>query len=333
MKPGNSISFPMGHLIIAGGLFLALFCVGSQALAQRAYPTKPIRILLGSGPGGLADVTTRLVGQQLSERLGQPVVVENRPSAGGVIATQTVATAPPDGHTLMVMVTGNAISKSLLKSLPYDLEKDFTPVTSVAFFDLLVLVKADSPYKTVSDLLSAARTKQAGINIGSTSTGSVQNLTSHLFGSTTAVKNTIIAYKTSGDILSGLLRSDVDIGIDAYTSMKSALDAGQIRPLASSGPSRSRFQPNVPTMKESGFPDFEVIGWNSIFAPAGTPAGVISTLNRHIAEIVAMPEIQKRFLELGVEPRTGTPEEMGAMFKADIRKFEAVIKRAGIERQ
>jgi tripartite-type tricarboxylate transporter receptor subunit TctC len=311
----------------------AALCAAGQALAQAAYPTKPIRFLLGSGPGGLADVTTRLFGQKLGERLGQAVVVENRPSAGGVIATQTVAGSPPDGHTLMVMVSGNAISKSLLKSLPYDLEKDFIPVTSVAFFDLLVLVKTDSPHKTVNDLLNAPRAKQAGINIGSTSTGSVQNLTSHLFASTTQVKNTIITYKTSGDMLGALLRGDVDIAIDAYTSLKGAIDARQIRALASSGPTRSRLHPNVPTMKESGFPDFEVIGWNSIFAPAGTPAAVISMLNRNIVEIVALPEIQKRFLEIGAEPRTSTPEEMAAFFKRDIQKFEAVIKRAGIERQ
>ena len=314
--------------------FLAALCVATtQALAQGAYPNKPIRFLLGSGPGGLADVTTRLVGQKLSERFGQAVVVENRPSAGGVLATQAVATSAPDGHTLMVMVSGNAISKSLLKSLPYDLEKDFVPVTSVAFFDLLVLVKQDSPHKNVADLLNAPRTKQQGINIGSTNTGAVQNLTAHLFASTTGVKGSIIPYKTSGDMLGALLRGDVDIALDAYTSLKGAIDSKQIRALASSGPTRSRLLPDVPTMKESGFADFEVIGWNSIFAPAKTPPAVIATLNKAIVEIVAQPDVQKRFLEIGAEPRTGTPEEMGAFFRRDIQKFEAVIKRAGIERQ
>ena len=313
-------------------LALSFAVFSGPALAQ-SYPTKPIRVMIGSGAGGLADVTTRLVGQKLTERLGQPVVVENRPSAGGILATQAVATAAPDGHTLMVMVTGNAASKSLLKSLPYDLEKDFAPITSVAFFDLLVLVKSDSPLKSIADVVALAKSKPGGLNVATTSTGSVQNLTGHLLVAATGVKANIITYKTSGDMLGSVLRGDTEFAIDAYTSLKAAIVGKQLRPIVSTGPARSQSLPEVPTMKESGYKDFEMIGWNSLFAPAGTPPATIALLNKHVREILALPDVQKRFLELGVEAKAGTPEEMGALFKSTIDKFADAVKRAGIEKQ
>ena len=313
---------------------LGMVSIVPQASAQStAYPSKPIRVMIGSGAGGLADVTTRLVGQKLTDRLGQPVVVENRPSAGGILATQAVATAAPDGHTLMVMVTGNAASKSLLKTLPYDLEKDFAPITSVAFFDLLVLVKGDSPLKTIADVVALAKTKPGGLNIATTSTGSVQNLTGHLLVAATAVKANIITYKTSGDMLGSVLRGDTEFAIDAYTSLKAAITAKQLRPIVSSGPARSQLLAEVPTMKEAGYKDFEMIGWNSLFAPAGTPPATIALLNRHVREILALPDVQQRFLDLGVEAKASTPEEMGQLFKGTIGKFADAVQRAGIQKQ
>lgn len=329
IKPEANSWLRAGRLL-AGIAALAL-C--AHAAAQDAYPSKPIRIVLGSGVGGLADVTTRLVGQKLAERLGQQVVVENKPGAGGITATQSVATAAPDGYTLMVMVTGNTIAKSLLKSLPFDLERDFTPITSVAFFDLLLLVKNDSPLKNINDLRSLAIKKPGGINIGTTSIGSVQNLTAHLFTSMTGMKTSIIPYKTSGDILIGLMRGDIDIGFDAYTSLRAGIDSHQIRAIASTGPARSSTLPDVPTMKEYGMKDYEVIGWNSLYAPAGTPPEVVALLNRHVNEIIAMPEVRKRFNELGAEPKAGTAREMGNLMKNNIDKWSTVIKRAGIEQQ
>jgi tripartite-type tricarboxylate transporter receptor subunit TctC len=313
-------------------LLAVSLCLSSAAAAQ-AYPSKPIRFMIGSGAGGLADVTTRLVGQKLSERLGQPVVVENRPSAGGILATQAVAQSEPDGHTLMIMVTGNAASKSLLKTLPYDLEKDFAPVTSVAFFDLLVLVKNDAPVKSVADIVALAKAKPAGLNVATTSTGSVQNLTGHLLVAVTGVKANIITYKTSGDMLGSVLRGDTDFLLDAYTSLKGAIDNKQLRPVVSSAPSRSQFLPEVPTMKEAGYKDFEMTGWNSIFTRAGTPRATIDLLNRHVREILAQPDIRKRFQELGVEARASTPEEMGRLFKDTIDRFADAVQRAGIQKQ
>jgi tripartite-type tricarboxylate transporter receptor subunit TctC len=261
------------------------------------------------------------------------VVVENRPSAGGILATQAVATAAPDGHTLMVMVTGNAASKSLLKTLPYDLEKDFAPVTSVAFFELLVLVKNDSPLKSIADVVALAKAKPGGLNVATTSTGSIQNLTGHLLVAATGVKANIITYKTSGDMLGSVLRGDTEFAIDAYTSLKAAITAKQLRPIVATGPARSQTLAEVPTMKEAGYKDFEMTGWNSLFAPAGTPPATIALLNKHVREILALPDVQKRFLDLGVEAKASTPEEMGRLFKSTIDKFADAVQRAGIQKQ
>ena len=273
------------------------------------------------------------MGQKLQERLGQPVVVENRPGAGGVVGAQTVLQSPPDGHAIFVMVGGNAIAKSLLVSLPFDLEKDFAPISSVAFFDLLLLVRKESPLKSMADLMSLARSKPGGIAVATTSTGSIQSLAAHLLASTTGIPTNIIPYKTSGDIMSAVLRGDVEIGIDAYASLRGGVDSGQLRAIVATGAARSPMQPNVPTMKESGVADYEVSSWNSFFTSAGTPAPVVALLNKHVVEILQMPDVRKRFVEIGAEPRSSTPEEMGKLLRQSIDKWAAVIERAGIPKQ
>jgi tripartite-type tricarboxylate transporter receptor subunit TctC len=321
----------MRQTLCAFGLAV-LAAVSPLAVAQ-SFPTKPLKIVLGTGPGGLADVTTRLVGQKLSERLGQPVVIENRPGAGGIAAAQSVLAAPADGHTIFVMLGGNAISRSLLKSQPFDLEKDFAPITSVAFFDLLLLVKGDAPFRSVQDLLAAAKAKPGGIGVGTTSVGSIQSLAALLLASTTGMKANMIPYKTSGDIMAAVLRGDVEFGIDAYASLKGGIDSGQLRAVVATGAARSPMQPNVPTMKESGIAGYEVTSWNSFFTGAGAPPAAIATLNRHVGEILQQADVRKRFVDIGAEPRASTPEQMGAFLKQSIEQWAAVIERAGIPKQ
>jgi len=323
----------MSSYVFSKPVLLFFICFAWLLPANAVYPERPIRIVLGSGPGGLADVTTRLIAQKLSDRLGQPVVVENRSGAGGITAAQSVLSAPADGYSLFIMVTGNTIAHSLLKLVPINVEKDFTPITSVAFFDILVLVKGDSNIKNLNDLRTLAASKPGGINIGTTNTGSVQNLSAHLFSSVTGIKSSVIPYKTSGEIFIGLVRGDIDAGFDAYTSMKAGVDSGQVRPIVSSGATRAVARPQVATMKEMGFQTYEVIGWNSIFAVAGTPPSVIQLLNRHIVEILALPDVKQRFLELGAEAQSGTPQEMANLLKSDLDKWANVIKKANIEKQ
>lgn len=301
-----------------------------SASAQPSYPNKPIRLIVGFGAGGLADITMRLVTDKLSERLGQRVVVENRPGAGGGVAAQAAASAPADGYTLIVLSIGTAISVSLMKSLPFDPLKDFAPISSVAFFDLLLLVNANSPIKTLNDLLADARAKGNRFTIGTINPGSSQNLSAELFKTTAKVDATIIPHKTTPETLAALTRGDVTMVVESYAALKGAIDGGQARAVASTGKTRSL--PNVPTAEESGLPGYDVVGWNAIFAPSGTPREVVALLNKHIVEVMAMPDVRERILKLGTEPRASTPEELGALLRHDIKKWGDVIAAAKLEK-
>jgi tripartite-type tricarboxylate transporter receptor subunit TctC len=318
---------PFAKLMVA--ILLSAGLIGATA-AQTAYPNRPVRVIIPFGPGGFADITMRLVSQKLSERIGQQVVIENRPSAGGIVAGSAVTSAQPDGYTLFVLSSGIALSKALLKTMPFDPGTAFVPVSTLAFFDLLVLVKADSPMKTVQDALALARKDPAKFNVGTISPGSTQNVTGELYRSATGIPMTIVPYRTSGDVLTSLLRGDTQIAIDSYAALKSPIDAGSIRAVAASGNKRSPQQPNVPTMKE-GKVDVEVVGWNALVAPAGTPKDVIVFLNGHVRAIVESEDFRKRMIELGGIPEASTPEELDKRLQADIAMWAAVVKKAGLE--
>jgi len=303
---------------------------GTEASAQAPYPNRPIRVVIPFGPGGFADITMRLVGQQLSERTGAQVVIENRPSAGGIIAANAVTSTAPDGYTLFVLSSGIALSKSLLKTMPFDPVTAFTPVSTLALFDLLLLAKADSRFRTVKDALDTARTDPAKFNIGTINPGSTQNVTAELLRAVTGIPVTIVPHRATAEVLTSLLRGDTQIAVESYAALKAPIDAAQVRAIAATGDKRSPMQPNVPTLKESGI-DAQVVGWNSLVAPAGTPKDVVTTLNAHVRAIIEGADFQKRMLELGGEPKASTPEELDARLKADIDMWAAVVKKAGLE--
>jgi len=315
------------------GLLLAIVLQAAAigvAYPQASYPTRPLRIVIGFGPGGLADITMRLLGQKLTELTGQQVVIENRPSAGGIVAASAVTSATPDGYTLFVLSSGIAISKSLLKTMPFDPVNDFTPVSTVAYFDLLILTKADAALRTMNDVLAAARANPGRFNIGTINPGSTQNLTAELLRSATGVNMTIIPYRSTPEVLTALIRDDVQIMVESYAALKAQIDDGKVRPIAGSGEARSPMLPNVPTLRESGV-DAEVVGWNALVAPAQTPKEAVETLNRHIKTIVAMPDFRQRLVDLGTEAKASTPAELSARLSADIEKWAAVVKQAGLE--
>ena len=302
------------------------------AAAQAAnFPSRPVRIVIPFAAGGFADITMRVLADKLGERLNQRVIIENRPGGGGVVAAQAVTSSPADGYTLFVLAVGTAISVALFKSLPFDAEKDFAPISTVAHFDMLLLTKSSSPIRTLDDLLGATRKRGERMNLGTTLAGSSQFLAGALFRSVAGIKATQVPFRTTPDVLLALLRDDVDVAIESYGALKSSIDDGQVRPIVSSGTMRSL--PNVPTAAESGLPKFEVIGWNALFAPAGTPPEAIARLNKEIVEIVAMPEVRKRMAELGGEARGSTPEALAQHLKNDIAKWRMVVEQAGIERQ
>ncbi len=305
--------------------FVAVGTAGAQT-----FPNRPLRIVMGFGPGGFADITMRLLGQKLTEITGQQVVIENRPSAGGMIAAAAVSSTAPDGYTLFVLSSAVTIAQSLLKTMPFDPRTAFAPVSTAAYFDLLILTKGDSPLRSIEDVLALARTDPAKFNIGTVVPGSTQNVTAELLRSVTSIPMTIVPYRSTPEVMTALIRGDIQIAVDSYAALKAPIDAGQVRAVAGTGDVRSPRLPDVPTLKEKGI-NAEVVGWNALVVPAATPPETVALLNRHINTAVATPEFRQRMLDFGTLAKGSTPEEMRARIVADIDKWAAVIKQAGIE--
>ena len=320
---------------LAAGCAVAVALAASlaPASAQTAYPTRPVRITVPFGPGGIADITVRVVAEKLTEKLGQQFVIENLPGAGGITAARAALQATADGYTLALMTNGTAISVPLFKKLPFNPVKDFEPVSSLGYFDFLFLTGGTSKYQSVADLVAFAKANPGALNVGTVNVGSSQNLSAELFKSMAGIDFTIVPYKTTPDLVIATTRSDVDLMIDSYASAKAMMMDKKIRALASSGPVRSAVTPDLVTVDESGVKGFEVTSWNAIFAPAGTPKEVIAILSKTIGEVMVMPDVKKRLLELGIEAKASTPQELGERLKSDIAKWTAVIDKAGIEKQ
>src|SRR5580765_1258279 len=315
-------------------LLAAIGCaMPAPADAQSGYPNRPVRILVPYGPGGVADTTVRLLAQKLNERLGQQFVIENRPGAGGILAAKAGATAPPDGYTLTLTGNGTAISKSLFKSLPYDVLRDFKSVSVMAWLDLTIATKADGPLKTVSDIVAAAKKDPGKLNFGTIAPGSTQHLSAELFRLTGDLKVQMVTFRTTPDLVTALLRGDVDVGFDYLAGLRSQINEKLLRAVASTGEKRSPSTPDVPTVKESGMPDYVVTSWNAVSVPAGTPDEIVRFLSKEINEALKSPDIQAKALQFGLDARGTTPEEMQARMRADIEKWGAVIEKAGLEKQ
>jgi tripartite-type tricarboxylate transporter receptor subunit TctC len=312
---------------------LGAVLVAPQVAAAESYPARPIRLIVGFGAGGVADLTTRIVGQRLGERLGQAVVIDNRPSAGGVIAAEAAATAPPDGYTLYLLTNGTAISQSLYKSLPYNAATDFAPISQIGQFDVVILAKPDAPYRTVAELIAAARAKPGGLSIGTVNPGSTQHLAAELFKSMAHIDVVTVPFRTSPAVVTALRAGEVEIGFEMLAAVKSQIEAGALRPIAVSSDHRFARLPAVPTAQESGLPGYQVSSWNALAAPARTPPAIIARLNGEIAKVLEMTEVRQSLLDLGIEPRGSAPEALHGMLIAEIEKWRVVIQRAGIEPQ
>ena len=311
-----------------------VICAVAAADAQAVdYPTKPVRIIVPYGPGGVGDLTMRLLADQLSKELKQQFVIENRPGAGGIAAMIEALRAPADGYTLGEMGNGQAISVSLFNHLPYDVLKDFTQISVAASFEMLLAVPDNSPYKTVQDIVSAARKTPGKLNLGAINPGSTQNLSAHLFQQVTGANFTIVPYRTTPDLITALLRGDVDVGFDFYAALKPVISPGKIRIIATAGENRDPLLPNAPTVKESGSPGYIVTSWNGVGARAGTPPGIVKLLSAAIGRALAAPEIQGKSRALGIEARGSTPEHMHERTAQDIAKWRDVIEKAHIAKE
>ena len=313
-------------------LAVAVFLAATDVTAQN-YPTKPIRIIVGFGPGGVADLTCRVVAQKLSAQLGQQVLIENRPSAGGIVAADAVAKAAPDGYTMLLLSNGNAVSASLFKTLPYDAVADFAPVATLGTFDLAVITSANSKIKSVKDLLAYAKANPGKLNIGTINVGSTQNLSAELFRGMAGIDATIVPYKGSPDVLVALRGGDVQVSFDMLAPIMAQYKAGAVNVLAITSDHRFSLLPDVPTVAESGLTGYNATSWNAIAAPAKTPQAIIEKLNKEINIALASPEVKNKLLELGVTARGGTPNDLKNLLTSEIKKWQGVIERAKIPKQ
>ena len=321
------------HVAVAGIIALAALLPAPQTACAGKYPDRPVRLILPFGPGGVADVTARIVTEKLGERLGQRFIIENMPGAGGINAARAVLSSPADGYTLALLSNGTAISVSLFKDLKFNPLTDFVPVSSLGYFDFIFVTQAGSPYPTLADFIKTAKQKPGVLNVGTINVGSTQNLSAQLFKSTAGVDITIVPFRNSPEVLVALLRGDIQMAIENYTIVQSNIADKKLTPVATSGPVRTSFLPEVPTVREAGGGDFEARSWNAVFAPKGTPPEVIGTLNAALREVLETPDLKKRARELGIEAKASTPEEVLGRLNDDIAKWARVIERAGIEKQ
>jgi len=313
------------------GCVMLAFCCGG-ALAQ-TYPVRPIRIVLPYGPGGNSDITARVLAQQLTQSMRQQVVVDNRPGAGGIIASEIAKKAEPDGYTLLWLNTGHAVSVSLYKSLPYDPVRDFVPVSTVGFAGLALVVNAAAPLRSVKDLVASAKARPEKFNIGVTFVGSTNHLSAELFKSMAGIDVPVVPFKTTPALLAGVAGNEAQAIFEFIPPVLPQIRSGSLRALGVTSDRRSASLPNVPTLAEAGLPGYESSAWNGVAVPAKTPKAVIDRLNREINTIVAIPEVKQRLQELGIDARGSTSQGFHDLLVADIAKWKRVIEKAKIERR
>ena len=302
----------------------------APAQAQGTWPDKPLKLVVPYPAGGNADNTARLLATQLGQRLGQQVVVDNRPGGSGTIGAAAVAKAPADGYTLLLDATAFTVNPSLFPKLPFDATKDFAPISLVLQVPLLMVVPANSPFQSVADVAKAARARPGHLTYASAGNGGAQHLAGELFKQGQKVAITHIPYRGGAPALTDLIGGQVDVMFSATTASGPFVKSGKLRALAISSPRRVEGWESVPTVAESGVPGFQVSEWNGLFAPAGTPRPVLERLEAETRAIVASPEMKKRFAELGVQGVGSSAQEFSSFLKAETTKWAEVIRTSGI---
>jgi tripartite-type tricarboxylate transporter receptor subunit TctC len=323
-----------GFASVVGGAiaFIATAPLAGSASAQ-SYPTRPVRIIVPYGAGGIADVMMRMVAEKMSAKLGQAFVIENRPGAAGIIGLKAVMSSTHDGYTLAMIGGGLTAAKALFKSLPYDLERDFIPISTTAAYGIVVATKAGSPLKTVKDVIAAAKANPGKLNFGSINPGSNQHLAGELFKSLAGISATTIPFKTTPELLTAAIRGDVDIIFEYQAALQGQLDDRQIAAIATTARERASSLPNVPTVDESGLPGYEITSWNAVAAPSGTPMEIVNQLNAAVNEALKMPDVIAATARFGMEARGSTVEELRERIKLEIVKWAKAVEAAGLEKR
>jgi len=324
--------FQRRHILQSLGA--AALAAGSPALWAQTFPSKPIRIVVPFGAGGVADLTARAVGQKLSENLGQPVVIDNRPGAGGVVAGELVARAEPDGHTLLLMSNATAVSTGLFKSLPFNTRSDFAPVSLLGLFDIAVVVPENSPHKTLGDLIAYGRANPGKLNIGTINIGSTQNLAAELLRTQANLIAQLIPYNGTPAVINALRGGQVDVVVEILGPLKPQIASKAVRLLGVMGEQRPKDMPQVPTLRElPGLSNFNVSSWNALAAPGKTPKAVVERLSAEVAKVLAQPEMVQRLAGFNVQAKSSTPAQLAQLLDRDIVRWSEVIQRAGIPQQ
>jgi tripartite-type tricarboxylate transporter receptor subunit TctC len=302
----------------------------ASGVHAQAWPTKPIKWVVPFAPGGTTDILARTIGDKLAIALGQPVIIENKPGAGGGVGADYTAKAPADGYTIMGgTISTHAINASLYKSLPYDPVKDFAPITLIARVPNMLVVNPDVPAKNVAELIALMKASPAKYTFASSGNGTSQHLSGELFKTMAGVEMQHIPYKGSPPALQDVVGGQVTMTFDNITTAWPLAKGGKLRALAVTTAKRSSVAPEVPTLAESGLAGYEVGSWQGVFAPAGTPPEIVKRLNAEIVKIIRMPDVNDKLTALGAEPVGNTPEEFGALVRAEVGKWADVVKKSG----
>ena len=310
----------------------ALFCCGCIAhSAAQTYPAKPVRVLVGFAAGGGTDTAARMVAQKLTESLGQPVLVENRPGAGGVIATDAVAKSAPDGHTLLMMAAADSIQPAMREKIPYELPKDFSPISLVVTGAFVLAIHPSVPAKNVKELVAIARSQPGKLNYATSGLGSSAHLAAELMNSLAKIKTIHVPYKGVSQGVIGVAAGEADMVFASVTAARPLIASGRLRPIAVSTVKRSALMPEMPTLHESGVPGYDRTGWYGMMAPAGLPKDVLTKLNALIVKAVNTPEMKAAFFRQGLETETNSPEQFTQMIRREVEQNISLARNAGIK--
>lgn len=312
----------------AGAALLSLVAAAPSARAQ-AYPSKTVKIVVPSGPGGITDIVARIVANRLSERMGQTFLVDNKGGASGIIGTEVVARAPPDGYMLLMVYPSHPVNPSLKLHLPYDTIRDFAPVTTLTTVSLVLVVPPSLPARSVQELI--ALSKRDRLTFASVGSGSLAHLGAELFRVKAGIELTHVPYRSAPAAQQALMSGEVSMFFDTPITSVPLVKDGRLRALGVSTRTRSVLLPDVPTIEEAGVPGYEVLGWNGILAPAATPAPIVQRLNHEICAVLDEPEIKQKLAQQGADPAPTDPESFARLIRDDVAKWAEVIRSAGIQ--
>jgi len=312
---------------VAGALAAA--CLATSVLAQTAYPTKPVKIIVPYSAGGPADIYARFIGDRLQKTLGQPFVIENRPGAGAIIGTDVVAKSSPDGYTLLMMSNTHTVNESLFTKKPYSLMRDLAPISPINYSDLLLVVHPSVPANNLKELIVLAKSKPGALNYASSGPGTPYHMAGELFKAMAGIDVVHVPHKGSAEARTSVLAGDVQMMFDAITTMAPLAQAGKVRAIATSGKARSSITPRVPTLDEAGLPGYDAVIWLGMMAPTATPKLIVDSLNSEIQKIANSPDVKEAWAKQGAVPMRMAPAEFGKFMEQDIQKWAKVVKFAG----